>query len=152
MDELNNLDALAASTDAAILDSQPVDPNAPPPPAPEPTRQEQAGDLVNMFAGLVTSYAPDTLAIWTPEAKANSAAVIAPLLEKYNVSLINLPPELMAAVVVGPLLWQSSKIVAAKIARDRNPQPRENPDGQPVPEAEVAPGAPVHSQMGLYTA
>lgn len=144
MTDLDNLDALAASTDAANVEAQPLDPNAPPP---EPTRHEQAVDLVNMFSGMVTSYAPDAAAIWQPEAKEASAAVIAPLLEKYNVSLVNLPPELIAVLVLGPLLYKTAKVVALKIETDKKAAQPARPE---QPRNTETPGAAVHSQMGLY--
>jgi hypothetical protein len=154
MDTLADLSALAASTDtetqAALAAETPPDPNAPPPP---PGFDEQAVDLVNTFAGLVTAYAPDAAAIWTPEARSQAAAVMAPVMEKYNFSMANLPPELTAAIVVGPLLWQTSKVVALKMKAGKAETAPPGHEGPRQAEAplDVAPGAPVHTQMALYT-
>jgi hypothetical protein len=153
MDTLETLGTLAASTDAesqaTAAAAIPVDPNASPPP---PSHEEQAVDLVNMFAGLVTSYAPDAAGIWSPEARAASAAVMAPVMAKYNFSMDRIPPELAAAVVVGPLLWQTSKIVALKMKEGRAQPAPEAPAATGTAEqpADTAPGAPVHTQMALY--
>lgn len=162
MNELDKLDDLAAEAD---LDKNApagtVLPDANPEPQP-PGPEEQALDLVNGFAGLLVGYAPDTATIWTPEARASSAAVIAPLMVKYNFSLMAIPPELTAAIVVGPLLYRSATIVGEKIKADRAakvpekgaaPPPPGAASPQPVPGATengIAPAVPAHPQMALY--
>lgn len=170
MDDIATLEAMAASAD--------LNPNAPAPagvvasdaPAelPPPGPDEQALDLVNGFAGLLTGYAPATEAVWTEEARQRSAAVIAPLMVKYNFSLMAIPPELTAAMVVGPLLYRSAGIVAEKIKADRaeaeaKAAAARGGAGKQVHQAQqrgqVAPGAtedgsapaaPAHPQMALY--
>jgi len=160
MDDLENLAGLAAEADGL----------APPPPGAEPaepeqtgpTPEEQASDMVNAFAGFVASYAPDTEAVWTPEARARSAAAIAPLMVKYNLSLMAIPPELTAAIVVGPLLYRSATIVRDKLQADRaaaKAAPVAGPAGQqsyglpqpnPAPESGQSPAVAMHPQMALY--
>jgi hypothetical protein len=169
MDEFDTLEALAASADQ--------NPNAPAPagvvasadavaePLP-PGPDEQALDLVNAFAGFVVGYAPDTATIWTEEARGRSAAALAPLMIKYNISLMAIPPELTAAIIVGPLLYRSATIVAEKIKADRvaaaaaaRPGASTRQAVEAAEPAAIAPGAtesgagpavPVHPQMALY--
>lgn len=124
--------------------------------------------MVNAFADLVTGYAPATADVWTIEARVRSAAVLSPLMVKYNISLMAIPPELTAAIVVGPLLYRSATIVADKVKADRAEaaakkaaeQGAARQQSQAVSEhTGVAPGAtedgsgpavPVHPQMALY--
>jgi hypothetical protein len=160
--ELDNLAGLAAEADqaaVALTPAPPVDPNAPPEPPPPPGPEEQAVDLVNMFAGLVIGYAPAAADIWTPQAKEVSAQVLAPVMVKYGFSMTAFPPELAAAIVIGPLLYRSSTMVADKIKADRAaaaapakpviagqvPAPVGAPAGP-----DGAPAAGVHEQMKLY--
>lgn len=157
-DSLEALAGLAASTDAgtqANIDLEtPVDPNAPPPP---PPAAEVALDLVNGFAGLVVGFCPDAGEVWTEEARVASAAVLAPLAEKYSWNLAVIPIEVTAAMIVGPLLWRTSKIVAEKIQADRAaktsklaaPAERQVADKAAAAE-DGAPAAAVHAQMALY--
>lgn len=161
MDDLDNLAGLAAEADGL----------APPPPGAEqaepeptgPTPEEQASDMVNAFAGFVTSYAPEAGAVWTPEARAAASGAIAPLMVKYNFSLMAIPPELTAAIVVGPLLYRSATIVRDKLQAERAAKPApaaapaaaQNygmPQPNPAPESGESPATPVHPQMALYRA
>lgn len=163
--ELDQLAGAAAAADnaAAALapppvgeDGQPI-PEAPAAPGPE----EQAADLVNMFAGLVIGYAPAAAEVWTEANCRAAASVIAPVMVKYGFSMMALPPELAAAIVVGPLLYRTSTIVAEKIRADRAEKaaakPAERIASKPDPVAapsgpDGAPPAGVHEQMKLYAA
>lgn len=149
MDALNELDALAASTDAnnaATTAAQtPVDPNAPPEP---PSLEEQSLDGINMIAMMFMQYAPETATVFTPEANKMAAAAMVPVMEKYGWTMFNLPCELTAAIVVGPMLYKASKIVAEKIKADRQ---LKAPQQQQKPNVTVeAPDIPVSPQMALY--
>lgn len=160
-DSLESLAGLAASTDAGtqanIIAEAPIDPNAPPPP---PPAAEVALDLVNGFAGLVVGFCPEAGEVWTEQARQASADVLAPLAEKYSWNLAVIPIEVTAAMIVGPLLWRTSKIVAEKIKADRDakaPQltraaaPAEQRVAKVAADAEGgAPAAAVHPQMALY--
>lgn len=150
MENLNDLEALAASTDAqaneATALAAPVDPDAPPPP---PSHAEQAADMVETFVNITSQFDESIRNIWPQEVKQGCAAAIEPLLIKYNISFTNIPPELVAAFVIGPPLWATSKVLLAKVekmkaaAQPKRPPPPNNP-------AET-PEMPVHPQMGLYT-
>lgn len=72
----------------------------------------EASAMVDMFAALVTGYEPKTLPIWDEPRKAGVSAALAPVLEKYAFTLGNIPPEFYLLVVIGPPLYQSSKIIA----------------------------------------
>lgn len=160
--ELDSLAGAVAAADATATalapppvgeDGQPI---VEPPPAPGP--DEQALDMVNMFAGLVVGYAPAAADVWTEDNRRAAASVIAPVMVKYGFSMMALPPELAAAIVVGPLLYRTSTIVAEKIRADRADKkpvkaltestkptivpPPAGPDG--------APSAGVHEQVKLY--
>lgn len=152
MNELDQLDHIAAAADegAAIADNggQPV------PVETGPDFGQEAAGMVEMVTGLLVGYAPGTAAIWTPEAKQRTAAALVPVMEKYGFSFGALPPEITLLVVAGPLLWQSSRVVAAQIEADkakaappRKPQGIEGaaqmPNDRPPPQER-------HPQEALY--
>ncbi|HEX8611944.1 MAG TPA: hypothetical protein VF800_11715 [Telluria sp.] len=161
MTDLDNLAGLAHEAD--------TDKTAPLPPgeaAPEdvphvPGPEEQALDLVNMFAGTLAAYAPDAGAVWTEQARAMSAAAIAPVMVKYNWSMTAIPCELGAAIIVGPLLYRSAMIVGEKLKADRAAKAPAAATAQapaagrlvPAPgatETGAGPEVAVHPQMALY--
>ena len=118
----------------------------------------EAAGAVDMFTALLVGFAPKTESIWTAKAKERTALALAPVLEKYGFSFGNMPPEITLAIVAGPLLWQSSRMVADQINADKKPpqqQPvtaRAQPQVQAPPQA-TNPGGPemvTHPQMGLY--
>lgn len=160
MDELEKLAGMAAEADAAAAGAVPgaalgaPGPEAPPP---EATRLDQANDLVTMFSGLVIGYVPETALVFTPEANARCAMALAPVMEKYNWSMDAMPCELVAAVVVGPVIYSAGKMVMAKIQAERaqvaapagGPAAPGMPFGAPVSD-NVAPASGQHPQMALY--
>lgn len=159
MNDLDQLDMITAKADegAAAVDPQAQADAAAAAAAPDYGRE--AAIMVDMFAGLVTGYAPATAEVWTNPAKQRTAMALAPVLEKYGITFDALPCELLFAVVAGPLLWRSSKLVAMQMEMDGarakaeakkpdTPQPLQ-PDPAPGPSA--APAPPVHPQTKLYT-
>lgn len=174
MDELDQLAGLAAAADQSAAVGQPglAVPVSEDPAQHVPGADEQATDIINGFAGVLAGYAPDTASIWTEQARQASAAAISPLIVKYNINLGAIPPELTAAIVVGPLLYRSATIVGDKIKTDRAaklaPTQRAaiappgapgaggmmDSTGQALAAAPAAPGeapAPaIHPQMALY--
>lgn len=169
MDELDQLAGLAAAADQSAAAGMPApagagegDPGAPPEQA-GPGPDEQAADAVNAFAGFLGAYAPDTAAIWTDQARQASAAALSPLFVKYNINMGAIPPELTAAIVVGPLLYRSFTIVGDKMKADRAakvaaaapppaagaPSPATPPPVRPG-AADDAPAVAIHPQMALY--
>lgn len=161
MEELDTLAGLAAEADGLAAPLPGAEPAEPEPTGPSP--EEQASDMVNAFAGFVTSYAPEAGAVWSPEARAAASGAIAPLMVKYNFSLMAIPPELTAAIVVGPLLYRSATIVRDKLQADRAAAGKATPAARaaaqpnyglpqpnPAPESGESPAVPVHPQMALY--
>lgn len=145
-EELNQLAGVVAATDAGAVppeltpDGQPV--------VPVNFGLEAAG-AVDMFAGLVTGYAPGTADLWNAEAKARVSATLAPVLEKYGVTIGTLPPELLLLMTAGPILWQSSKIIAAQMEADKA-KAKLKPATAAV-EAEGGSAVARHEQEKLYS-
>lgn len=152
--ELDQLAAQAAAADAgAVAMDTP----------PEDGQQEQQGPdyaieargTVDMITAMIVGYAPKTESVWTDAAKGRVAMALAPVLEKYGFSFGSMPCELTLAIVAGPLLWQSSRIVAAQMAEDKakaQPKKAEQVQNSATPEPEVheAPKPVMHPQMALY--
>lgn len=154
--ELEALAGVTATADANAAAATPPDPNAPPPP-PVIDFSAEAAQAVDMFSALVIGYAPAAAEIWGNDAKLRVALTLAPVLQKYGVSVGSMPPELMLLITAGPLLYQSSKAVAAQMQAERaksakDPKKADAPAGSPAPAA--APDSPpqlVHPQVALYT-
>lgn len=158
MDDLTNLAGLAAEADAGAAPAAPPGQEGA---ATEPTRNDQAADLVKMFSGLVIGYVPETASVLNEAAQLRCAIAIAPVLEKYNFSMDALPCELVAAVIVGPVIYSAGKIVVAKFQAERaqaaapggarSAGPAEDVAFRPpAPPSDVAPAAAMHPQMALY--
>ena len=153
--ELDNLEGLVAQADAGAIA---LDPQAQQEEAAQagPDYGTEARGAVDLFAAMVCGYAPKAESVWNEGAKARTAAALAPVMEKYGFTLGNLPPELTLAIVAGPLLWQSSKIVAAQMAQEKSqakPQAQAQAQPQeanPAPEPGRAPAPEVHPQVRLY--
>lgn len=165
MDELDNLQGVAAAADAGAAEADGLNQA----PGTEVAVIEQGPDylteargMVDVFAAMAVGYAPKAEAVWTEPAKARTAAALAPVLEKYAFSLGAMPPELTLIIVAGPLLWQTSKLVAAQMADDKAkakpkaPEPAQAGEAiseaveKPVGQWESAPEPPTHPQMALY--
>jgi hypothetical protein len=161
--DLDNLDYMAAQADSgaeaidALARGPELDSNGQPiqPPSPTDYHTEAAG-MVDVFAALLVGYAPQTESIWTGQAKTRTAQALAPVLEKYGVTLGGMPPELTLLIVAGPLLWQSSRVVAAQMAEAKRPAAARVEEGaapgQPKPDALNPDGPDVlrHAQVILY--
>jgi hypothetical protein len=147
-------DLAALQGAAAEVDAETAPPELTPDGQPVPVVDyfQEARKGVDIFAGLVCGYAPKAADIWTEEAKQRAAAGLMPVYEKYGVTMSALPCEVMAAIIVGPLLYASSKIVAAQMQID---QAAAKAKAQAKPESGAAnagdtPEQAVHSQMALY--
>lgn len=153
MNTLDNLDTIAADADAGALALDPVAQAEAQAAANAPDFGREATIAVDMFAGLLCGFAPKCETIWTTQAKQRTAQALAPVLEKYGVTMESLPVELGLVIVAGPLLWQSSKVVAAQIEADRRAKPidAQAKEANPAPETGEAPAAPVHPQTALYS-
>lgn len=166
MDDENNLGADAApSADgfnqfeggASIADGvgvpvepAPGEPGGPPAP---PDYAIEARGAVDMFTACLVGYAPRTESVWSEAAKHRTAAALAPVMEKYGFSFGGLPPEWTLVIVAGPLLWQSSRLVAAQMAEEKAKKPQTVEDktkAASVGGIESAPGPKIAPQTALY--
>ena len=167
MSDLDNLDHLATQADegATAIDAAArgpeLDENGQPVVQPEPTNYgTEAAGVVDMFTAMLTGFAPKTADIWTDAAKQRTALALAPVMEKYGFSFGTMPPELTLAIVAGPLLWQSSRVVAAQINAEKKAQAITVQDTtaplvkaqQAQEKAPMGPEVVTHPQMGLYKA
>lgn len=173
--ELDQLDGLVAQADAgaASLDAPAVAGEGGELAAPQgPDFAGEARGMVDMFAALVVGYAPKAEPLWGEGTKARVSMALAPVLEKYGFTLGAMPCELTLIVVAGPVLWQTSRVVAAQMNTDKGlaqAKAKKSEAAQvadpitaatdPTPAAPPAPadGAPtagpvpvVHPQMALY--
>lgn len=151
MNELDQLDGLAAAADEHAATLDPVDPNAPPP-APVLNYETEARGMVDMFAALVTGYAPKCAPLWAQDTKTRIAMAAVPVMEKYGFSLGAIPPELTLIIVAGPVLYQTSKVIAQQMNEDR--ERAESKKAADVPPATIAPTdtpeMPTAPQTALY--
>lgn len=145
--ELDQLAGFAAEVDATTKPPELTPEGQPVPVLDFGTEAQQA---VDMFAGLVTGYAPATAELWSADAKARVSATLAPVLEKYGVTVGTLPPELLLIVTAGPLLYQTSKIVALQMQSDKAKPAPAAVSSAPTSAKPEAPEQLVHSQVALY--
>lgn len=116
--DLDALDSLAAQVDADTSGTLPDGTLIADQPAPVNYAMEAAA-TVDTIAALVGGYCPTAGALWDNDRKAAVTQALAPVLEKYGITLGALPPELTLIIVAGPLLYQTSKAVAMQINTDR---------------------------------
>jgi hypothetical protein len=153
--ELDQLGGMVAATDneAATASAPPKDPNAPPEPE-VLTSEQEAARQVDTIGALICGYADKAAPLWTKEKKEQYVKVWTPLVEKYNFSLSALPPELVAAFVLGPALAMSAKAVIDQVKEDKAMAAAMLGKNPAAPAAaaksDEGPKAEVHSQMGLY--
>jgi hypothetical protein len=123
-----------------------------------PDFAQEAGLMVDMFASLVGGFSDKAGQLWTDQKRALVASSLAPVLVKYNFSLGAMPVELGFLIAAGPVLWQTSRIIAAEMQAkekaERAAKAARTVDAPRQPSQAGAqgpsPGAPVHPQMGLY--
>lgn len=147
--ELDTLDALAAQVDAEHAGAMPDGTLIADQPAPVDYAREAAG-TVDTIAALIGGYCPPAGELWTDQKKAQVSQALAPVMEKYGFTLGALPPEVTLIVIAGPVLYQSSKLIAAdmaqaKAAQAKAPQARAT-TAPPTDTPEVA----RHPQTSLY--
>lgn len=170
--ELDQLDGLVNQADAGAsqLDAPMAGEGGQLPAAPQgPDFNMEARGMVDMFAALVVGYAPKAEPLWGEGTKARVSMALAPVLEKYGFSMGAMPCELTLIVVAGPVLWQTSRVVAAQMAQDKPKPKAKDPAAQvadpitaataPIDQAQppapddapaAAPAPAVHPQMALY--
>ncbi len=148
--ELDQLAGLAAQADAGAIELDPVDPNAPPPPAVIDYAHEARG-MVDMFGALATGYAPKCAPLWAAETKQRIAEATAPVMAKYNFTLGAMPCELVLMVVAGPVLYQTSRIIAQQMNDEKQAAAKVQAEGtQKAAPVDTAPAPEVSPQTALY--
>lgn len=118
-----------------------------------PNFELEAAGAVDTFAALVVGYAPKAAPLWDQPTKTRITQALAPVMEKYGFTFGALPPEITLIIVAGPVLYASSKVVAAQMAEQKAAAQAEriqqaNAQAKEVPGESPAPA--VHPQMGLY--
>jgi hypothetical protein len=150
--DLDALDAMAAQVDADHTGTLPDGTAIADQPAPIDYTTEAAA-TVDTFAALIGGYCPAAGELWDQERKRAVSMALAPVMEKYGFSLGALPPEITLIIVAGPLLYQTSKIVAAQMAQDKA---KAKPAAQVTQAAPAQPGdlgtpeVARHPQTSLY--
>jgi hypothetical protein len=154
--DLDHLDALAAQVDGEHLEVTADGVALADVPAPTNYGQEAAA-TVDTFAALLVGYCPAAADLWTDDKKAAVSAALAPVMEKYGFTLGALPVELVLIITAGPLLYQSSKLVAAQMKREQDAAKQATmartvtaATGQDKPAAPEAPEVARHPQTALY--
>ena len=159
--DLSALDGLAAQVDADTTGTAPDGTVIADQPAPINFAMEAAA-TVDTFAALLTGYCPDAGALWTDAKKAAVSAALAPVMEKYGFTLGALPCELVLIITAGPLLYQSARMVAAQMAREKAESARAkkvegatdaaDKRAAPTPTGDHQPGPEIkrHAQTALY--
>jgi len=109
--------------------------------------------MVAGFATMIAGFSETAGALWDESTRARVAATLAPVLLKYNFTMGGMPVELVLALTAGPVLWQTSRIIAANLAKKKQLAKPAKPEAVATtdPADPAAPGAPaVHPQMALY--
>lgn len=149
---LDHLDAVAAQVDAdttgqlpngELIADQPLITN----------HQAEAKATVETLGALMAGYCPPAGEMWNSRADAMAAA-LTPVFEKYGWSLGAIPCELTALIVIGPVAYQCSKLIAYQIEQERAARkPAAKPaQAQATPQT-AAPeelGPARHPQEALY--
>lgn len=149
--ELDQLEGMAAMADGQATEAGIATGGVAIATEPEgPNYAMESAKAVDMFGALVCGYAPAAGAVWTPEKKALMAGALAPCLEKWGVTMETLPPELILAIIAGPVLWQSARCIAEERAKSQPVVETPVADKQTVMDPEEKPEGAVHAQMGLY--
>lgn len=140
---------------------------------PGPDYHREASGAVDMFAAMLTGFAPKAADIWTPGTKQAVAGAMVPVMEKYGFSFGAMPPEVLLLIVAGPPVYQSARLMAdtieekrAEAAKEKAATEKRNGPNNDIFDAQntgrpivtrpstttEAPEVARHSQMGLYKA
>lgn len=151
MTDLDQLDGMATEADIGAKALDPVDPNAPLPPAVVDYPIE-ARKMVDMLGGLIAGYSPQCGPLWNAPTRERIAEALAPVLVKYNVTMGAIPPEITLLFIAGPVLYQSSKIIAHQMNAEK--KAAQDVQDAVIKPAHIAPTdtpeAPVSPQTALY--
>ena len=156
MSDLDQLDHVAKTADegAAAADGAPQQgPDGQPLDA-GPNYGIEAAKAVDTVAGFITGYAPECEPLWGDQTRANITAALTPVLEKYQMTMAALPPELLLLLTAGPVLYQSAKLVATKMQREKQaalpPRQAQGIEGAARMPTDRPPPPERHPQEALY--
>lgn len=147
--DLDHLDGLAAQVDADTSGTAPDGTMIADQPAPINYAREAAA-TVDTFAALVTGYCPPAGELWSDSKKAAVTAALTPVMEKYGFTISALPCEVVLIMTAGPLLYQTSKMVAAQMAQAKAAKPEAKAAQAAAAQAADTPEVPRHAQTQLY--
>lgn len=152
--DLDELAGLAASVDGEHLGALPDGSAIADQPAPVDYASE-AAMTVDTIAALITGYCPPTADLWSSEKKAQVTASLAPVYEKYGFTMGGIPCELVLIITAGPLLYQSSKLIAHQMAQEKaakqaKPRAVDAATGSKTAPPTESPEVLRHPQTALY--
>ena len=152
--DLDALESLATTVDGDHLGAMPDGTAIADQPAPVDYASE-AAMTVDTIAALITGYCPATVELWADDKKKAVSAALDPVYEKYGWTLGGMPCELVLIITAGPLLYQSSKLIATQMAQEKaakqaKPKQVDAATGQAKPAAPEAPEVLRHPQTALY--
>lgn len=141
---VESLDDLAGAVDSVAAGGLP-EMGAAPSEAPQgPDYAAEARECVQLVGAVWAGLVPPVAGVFTPAAVDRAGGALAPVFEKYGLSMAVLGPEIMAAVVVGPMILQAGMItklwIAAQKAAGAAPRPPVAPE--PAPDAGGPVGGP----------
>ncbi len=159
-DDFEQLAGRAVEVDAASEQMMaPIEGSAIAPTEPPVEYYRESQGAVDFFAAMIVGYCPSCADVWDTGTKERVSAALAPVMEKYGVTLGALPPELTLLIVAGPPLYQSSRLVAEHTQRKREEAERQHAEEAAKKQAATygppaandgSPQVAVHPQMGLY--
>ena len=118
---LDKLDMIAGAADDGVhaIDNPGVEAPQPEAAPAGPDYLGEATMIVDVCTAIVVGMVPPAATIWTPEVKGRVSMAMAPVLEKYNFTVGDIPPELGLAVALVPPMLQTYKLYVevAKAAR-----------------------------------
>lgn len=138
MDELDQLDGIAAAADANADTAAAHDEAAQALP-PGPDYPRQAAAALDLFCGMIAGYAPETAQVFTPDCKQRIAMAAVPVMEKYGFTFDSLPPEIVLLAVAGPPMYQAARMVATRMEADKR-KAQAAPQAEAVQAPEQQPG------------
>lgn len=123
---------------AGDLDALPAAPE----PLPAGSYQDDAKTCVGMFVEFSVMYCADVAPLWPEKKQQQVAVAVARVFEKYNFSFARFGPEIALIMVAGPVLWQTSKVIAQQmnnqappVEQVRAPVPSGDPLNKDLPPA-----------------
>jgi hypothetical protein len=77
--------------------------------------QTDAAMCVDMFVELSIDYCAEVAPLWPDDKRKKIASTLGAVFKKYNFTFARFGPELAFAVAAGPVLWQTSKVIALQM-------------------------------------